>query len=150
MKYRAKRPCRFAGKMYLIGEIIPDGVVQEAASTRLIKMGVIEAVDVEGVTPPLPSTSVETVETDDKPIEETVEEAEAEATAEEKTEEVAEDTVEEGANQSLEFTVDNLVGLKKAELLELADSYGMDVKKLKVLNKTEIAEAVLEVVKDDI
>ena len=61
-----------------------------------------------------------------------------------------EEVVVEEANDTLEFTVDNLAGLKKSELLELADSYGMDVKKLKAKNKNEIAEAVLEVVKDDI
>ena len=148
MKYKALRPCSFAGKTYLIGEIIPDGVVHESAEARLIKGGVIEAVDVEGVTPPLPSTSED--EPKEEPITEEItgeETEEAEAETEEETEEAIEETEEA---EAVGFTVDNLAGLKKSELLELAETYGLDVKKLKTQTKGEIAEAVLEVVKDDV
>ena len=138
MKYKAKRPCNFAGHMYLIGDIIPDGVVHEAAEARLVRGGVIEAVDVDGVTPPRPSTS------EDKPEEEPI----TEEIAEEETTEETEEEIEE--TEAVGFTVDNLVGLKKSELLELAENYGLDAKSLKTKTKPEIAEAVLEVVKDDV
>ena len=145
MKYKAKKPCNFAGKMYLIGEIIPDGVVQNTAETRLVKSGVIEAVADEGVTPPLHATLEATDETEDEPIAEN-EAVDEEETAEEKNAE--EEAVEEAMAD--EFTVDNLVGLKKSELIELADNYGLDVKQLKTKTKTEIAEAVLEVINNDL
>lgn len=138
MKYKAKRPCKFAGRTYLIGEVIADGVVQEMATARLLKADVIEAVDAEGATPPLPSTLEEKPK--DEPMTPEVVDGETETPAEEA----------EGAYSPLEFTVDNLVGLKKSELLELAESYGLELNKLKVKNKAEIAQAVLEVVKDDL
>jgi len=141
MKYKALKPCRFAGVTYLIGDIIPDGIVQNQASTRLVNNGVIEAVVGEGVTPPLPATLAE-------PEEELPEEPIAEEIPEEAEEEAPEEESE--AAETEEFTVDNLMRLKKGELLELAEANGLDVKKLKDKNKATLAEAVFEVVKNDV
>ena len=142
MKYKALRPCSFAGVSYLIGDIIPDGVVLNQASTRLIKSGVIEAVVGEGVTPPLPTTLAEPEEeAPEEPMEEVAEAEEAES---EEIEAEAESV------EAQEFTVDNLMRLKKEELLELAEANGLDMKALKGMKKPEIAEAVFEVVKDEL
>lgn len=39
--YVAKKPCKFAGKSYLIGDSIPDGVVLPARAGALLSMGYI-------------------------------------------------------------------------------------------------------------
>lgn len=136
MKYKALRPCKFAGVAYLIGDIIPDGIVHATASVRLLRDGVIEAVVGDGVTPPLATTLEPEAETPEAPIEE--EESEFAETFE--TEEVEID------GEADELTVDKLMRLKKNELLELAEANGLDVAKLKPKSKSAVAEAVLEVI----
>lgn len=139
MKYKAKRPCKFAGVMYLIGDIIPDGIVQNQASMRLLSNGVIEAVDDGGVTPPPVTTSEPEPEVPEDPIEQ----IEPEVAPQEEPE-VLEDPEVDGASD--EITVDKLMRLKKSELLELAEANGLEVTKLKAKSKSEIAEAVFEVI----
>ena len=139
MKYKAKRPCKFAGVMYLIGDIIPDGIVQNQASMRLLSNGVIEAVDDGGGTPPPVTTSEPEPEVPEDPIEQ----IEPEVAPQEEPE-VLEDPEVDGASD--EITVDKLMRLKKSELLELAEANELDVTKLKAKSKSEIAEAVFEVI----
>ena len=139
MKYKAKRPCKFAGVMYLIGDIIPDGIVQNQASMRLLSNGVIEAVDDGGVTPPPVTTS----EPEPEVHEDSIEQIEAEAAPQEEPE-ILEDPEVDGTSD--EITVDKLMRLKKSELLELAEANGLEVTKLKAKSKSEIAEAVFEVI----
>ena len=47
--YKAKKPCNFAGKSYKIDEPIEAGAVLPTAAPRLIKMGLIAAVDESSV-----------------------------------------------------------------------------------------------------
>lgn len=141
MKYKAKRPCKFAGVMYLIGDIIPDGIVQTQASMRLLSNGVIEAVADGGVTPPPVTTLEPEPEVHKEPIEQIEPEAEFQTEPES---EIQEDPEIDGATD--EITVDKLMRLKKSELLELAEANGLEVTKLKAKSKSEIAEAVFEVI----
>lgn len=39
MSYIAQRVCDFDGKTYFVGDTIPDGVIQDDAAPRLIRMG---------------------------------------------------------------------------------------------------------------
>ena len=57
MAYTALKPCRFAGRDYLVGESVPDEVIRPGAEKDLVKMNVLA---------PQPDTIVadETDETD--------------------------------------------------------------------------------------
>lgn len=39
MSYIAQRVCEFNDVTYFVGDTIPDGVIQDDAATRLIRMG---------------------------------------------------------------------------------------------------------------
>ena len=41
MAYTALKPCRFAGRDYMVGESVPDEVIRPGAVTDLVKMGVL-------------------------------------------------------------------------------------------------------------
>ena len=43
--YVAKKPCNFAGKRYVIGETIPDELVDTNRAGTLLKFGLIEKVE---------------------------------------------------------------------------------------------------------
>lgn len=58
MKYFAKKPCKFAGKSYLIGEEIPEIVLIPSRIEALKAAGVIDVVDVEPIIP-LPNIKIE-------------------------------------------------------------------------------------------
>ena len=151
MKYKALRPCKFAGVMYLIGDLIPDGIVQNQASMRLVRNGVIEAVADGGVTPPPVTTSEPETEVQEEPIEpiEPVIQETSEAEKPEADSAIQESPEEEEPEvdgETDEITVDKLMRLKKSELLELAEANGLDVAKLKAKSKSEIAQAVFEVI----
>lgn len=51
MAYIAKRPCKFAGHNFLIGEVIPDELVLKSKVPQLVKTKVIEVVN--GVAAPV-------------------------------------------------------------------------------------------------
>ncbi len=53
--YIAKKPCKFAGHKFQIGEAIPDGHVHDVAVPRLISMGVIAEVPEGSFLPSEPS-----------------------------------------------------------------------------------------------
>lgn len=136
MKYKALKPCSFAGVSYLVGDIIPDGIVHASASVRLTRGGVLEAVDGVGATPPLTSTLETEDEVPEEPIiEEVIESVEPE---------IDEEPEIDGEADAL--TVDKLMRLKRNEMLELAEANGMEMSKMKALKKPELAEAIFEVI----
>lgn len=47
--YIAKKPCHLQGKTYLIGETVPDGVIEKSRVSALVKWGMIA--EVEGKAP---------------------------------------------------------------------------------------------------
>lgn len=110
--YIAKKPgCKFAGRVFKINEPIPDGYVLKEAAPRLICMGVIAEADDAGSL--LPATASIEIPAE-KPV----------------TEESKPET-----------TVEDLLKLKRGELAELAESYGIEVAEEDT--KRVIAEAVI-------
>lgn len=45
--YIAKKPCHFQGKLYLIGEVIPEDAIVKTRVSALVKWGMIQVVDGE-------------------------------------------------------------------------------------------------------
>ena len=41
MSYRAIKPCRFAGRDFRVGEIVPEALLAPGAKKRLLSMGVL-------------------------------------------------------------------------------------------------------------
>lgn len=66
--YSALKPCKFAGQAFRIGNRIPDGLIRKEAAPRLIKMGVIAAVEGE-IEEPSSLEGERGVEEDDAPEE---------------------------------------------------------------------------------
>lgn len=95
MAYIAKRPCKFAGHNFLIGEVIPEELVLKSRVPQLVKTKVIEVVN--GVESPISENEMaESVETEE--VEENEESVETED-VEEVEESVEPETVSEPAKR---------------------------------------------------
>lgn len=154
--YIAKKLCKFGGYRFVKGEAIPDELVLDSASARLIRCGVIAEVDGEG--PLLPSlTSIE-----DNPVPP----EEGTAPEGETAPEGAEITTEEGGTTpdgessegqengeeedwKAELTEENLMKKSRDELIELATALGLQFEKDdKKATKAIITEAILKEVQE--
>ena len=45
--YIARKPCHFQGKLYLIGEVIPEDAIVQTRVSALVRWGMIQVVDGE-------------------------------------------------------------------------------------------------------
>lgn len=117
MQYIAKKPCKFAGREFRIDETIPDGYVLKKAAPRLINMGVI-AEDSAGSL--LPASS-------------SIDNNEAAA--------IIPEPEQEPAEEQKKITKEDLMKLKRDELVLLAEEEGIKVADTDT--KADIAAALL-------
>lgn len=68
MEYVALKPCSLGGQKFLIGDDVPEGVIQPGALINLIKMGIIADKGAAGSTEKAPSKLTITAHTDEGDI----------------------------------------------------------------------------------
>ena len=54
MSYRAIKPCRFAGRDFRVGEIVPEALLAPGAKKRLLSMGILASGDEPAAPAPKP------------------------------------------------------------------------------------------------
>lgn len=127
MLYKALKPCRF-DKFYCVGDIIPGHVIDPGKVKGLIKE--------RGIIAPVPGTEDEEPQeiTQEIPQEEIEQASEVDETPQEITQE-NEETPQEKYNK------DDLMDLKKDNLLQIATGMGLPVDDS--LTKSQIADAII-------